>query len=70
MGLEAVVGMRRDRRTREGQGLLKLRRQGSKVYLRGLAFAVWVSGYRYPLPKGKWERRCVVATSPASGRAG
>jgi len=29
MGLEAVVGMRRDRRTREGQRLLKLRRQGS-----------------------------------------
>ena len=69
MGLEAVVGMRRDRRTREGQRLLNLRRQGSKAY-RGLAFAVWVSGYRYPLPKGKWERRCVVATSPASGRAG
>jgi hypothetical protein len=54
MGLEAVVGMRRDRRTREGQRLLKLRRQGSKVY-RGLAFAVWVSGYRYPLPKGRAE---------------
>ena len=29
MGLEAVVGMRRDRRTREGQRLLNLRRQGS-----------------------------------------
>ena len=63
-----VVGMRRDRRTREGQGLLKLRRQGSQVYLRGLAFLVWVSGYRYPLPKGKWEWRYVVATFPASGR--
>jgi len=64
-----VVGMRRDRRTREGQRLLNLRRQGSKVY-RGLAFPVWVSGYRYPLPKGKWERRYVVATFPARGRAG
>ena len=68
MGLEAVVGMRRDRRTREGQRLLNLRRQGSKVYLRGLAFPVWVSWYRYPLPKGKWEWRYVVATFPASGR--
>jgi hypothetical protein len=69
MGLEAVVGMRRDRRTREGQRLLNLRRRGSEAY-RGLAFAVWVSWYRYPLPKGKWEWRCVVATFPARGRAG
>jgi hypothetical protein len=55
MGLEAVVEMRRDQRTREGQRLLNLRRQGSKVDLWGLAFLVWVSWYRYPLPKGKWE---------------
>ena len=67
MGLEAVVGMQRDRRTREGQRLLNLRRQGGKVYLRGLAFPVWVSWYRYPLPKGKWAWRYVVATFSASG---
>ena len=40
-----MVGMRRDRRTREGQGLLKLRRQGSEVY-RGL-------GQWAPLPSAQ-----------------
>ena len=38
-----VVGMRRDRRTREGQGLLKLRRQGSGL----CGLGQWV-----PLPSG------------------
>lgn len=33
MGLETVVGMRRDRRLRGGGRLLDLRRQGSRVYL-------------------------------------
>lgn len=33
LGLETVVGMRRDRRLRGGGRLLDLRRQGSRVYL-------------------------------------
>jgi len=52
MGLEAVVGMRRDRRLQGGGKLFGLRRQGSRVYLRGLSFPVWVARYRYPLPGG------------------
>jgi hypothetical protein len=62
MGLEAVVGMRRDRRLWGGGRLLDLRRQGSQVYLWGLSFPVWVAWYRYPLAQGGWGWRYVVAT--------
>ncbi|MCL6528317.1 MAG: transposase [Thermaceae bacterium] len=65
LDLEAVVGMRRDRKTREGLPLFGLKRRGSRVYLRGLPFPVWVSWYRYPLPGGGWTWRYVVATFPA-----
>ncbi|AEB11862.1 transposase IS4 family protein [Marinithermus hydrothermalis DSM 14884] len=68
LGFEAVVGMRRDRRLRGGGGLGDLRRQGSRVYLWGLSFPVWVAWYRYPLPQGGWEWRYVVATFPATPR--
>ncbi|WP_119313406.1 transposase [Calidithermus terrae] len=68
MGLEAIVGVRRDRRTREGKRLQDLRRLGGRVYLRGLPFPVWVFRYRYPLPGGRWERRYGVATFPATSR--
>jgi hypothetical protein len=68
MGLEAVVGMRHDRRLRGGGTLRGLRRQGSRVYLRGLPFPVWVAWYRYPLPDGGWEWRYVVATFPATSQ--
>ncbi|GAB1858758.1 hypothetical protein MHTCC0001_35990 [Flavobacteriaceae bacterium MHTCC 0001] len=68
LGLETVVGMRRDRRLRGGGRLLDLRRQGSRVYLWGLSFPVWVAWYRYPLPQGGWEWRYVVATFPATPR--
>ena len=60
--LEAVVGMRRDRRLQGGGRLLGLKRQGSRVYLWGLSFPVWVAWYRYPMPQGGWEWRYVVAT--------
>lgn len=47
-----------------GRGrLLDLRRQGSRVYLWGLSFPVWVAWYRYPLPQGGWEWRYVVCTA-------
>jgi hypothetical protein len=63
MGLEAVVGMRRDRRTREGQRLLKLRRQGSG--LSGL-------GQLVPLPSAQGEMGVAVCGShlsrPRKGR--
>ncbi|AEB12767.1 transposase IS4 family protein [Marinithermus hydrothermalis DSM 14884] len=68
LGFEAVVGMRRDRRLRGGGRLGDLRRQGSRVYLWGLSFPVWVAWYRYPLPQGGWEWRYVVATFPATPR--
>ena len=68
LGLETVVGMRRDRRLRGGGRLLDLRRQGSRVYLWRLSFPVWVAWYRYPLPQGGWEWRYVVATFPATPR--
>jgi len=63
--LEAVVGMRRDRRTREGLSLQELKGRGGRVYLRGLPFPVWATRYRYPLPGGGWEWQYVVATFPA-----
>ncbi len=68
MGLEAIVGVRRDRRTREGKRLQDLRRLGERVYLRGLPFPVWAFRYRYPLPGGEWEWRYGVATFPATAR--
>ncbi|HEU4742463.1 MAG TPA: transposase [Meiothermus sp.] len=68
LGFEAVVGIRQDRRLQGGGRLLDLRRQGSRVYLRGLAFPVWVAWYRYPLPQGGWAWRYVVATFPATPR--
>jgi len=68
MGLETVVGMRWDRRLGGGGRLLRLKRQGSRVYLWGLSFPVWVAWYRYPLPQGGWEWRYVVATFPATPR--
>lgn len=68
MGPEVIVGMRRDRKTVGGLALSQPRRQGSRVYLRGLRFPVPVSWYRYPLPEGGWEWRYVVATFPATPR--
>ncbi len=68
MGLEAVVGVRRDRKGREGQRLQDLRRSGERVHLRGLSFPVWAFRYRYPLPGGGWEWRYGVATFPATSR--
>lgn len=68
LGFEAVVGMRRNRRLRGGGRLGDLRRQGSRVYLWGLSFPVWVAWYRYPLPQGGWEWRYGVATFPATPR--
>lgn len=68
MGLEAIVGVRRDRRTREGKRLQDLGRLGGRVYLRGLPFPVWALRYRYPLPGGRWEWRYGVATFPATSR--
>ncbi|MGK0617278.1 transposase [Meiothermus cerbereus] len=63
MGLEAIVGVRRDRHLRGGGHLAQLRRQGGRVYLRGLSFPVWAFRYRYPLPGGGWEWRYGVATA-------
>jgi hypothetical protein len=53
-----VVGMRRDRRTREGQGLLKLRRQGSGL----CGLGQWV-----PLPSGSGGVWCHLSR-PRKGR--
>jgi len=66
LGFEAVVGMRRNRRLRGGGTLQGLGQQGSRVYLWGCSFPVWVAWYRYPLPQGGWEWQHVVATVPAT----
>jgi hypothetical protein len=68
LGFEAVVGMRRNRRLRGGGTLQGLGQQGSRVYLWGCSFPVWVAWYRYPLPQGGWEWRYGVATFPATPR--
>jgi hypothetical protein len=68
LGFEAVVGMRRNRRLRGGGTLQGLRRQGSRVHLRGFPFPLRAIRYRYPLPQGGWEWRYVVATFPATPR--
>ncbi len=61
-------GWRHDRRLQGGGRLRDRKRQGSRVYLLGLACPVWVSGYRYPRAGGGWAWRYGVATFPATGR--
>ena len=66
MGLDAVVGMRRDRRLEGGREISQAR-SGESVILLGLPFAVTVA--RYHLPRdGRREMRLVVATFTAASR--
>lgn len=66
LGMDAVVGMRCDRRLADGRGISQAR-SGERVILLGLPFPVTVA--RYHLPRNKaWETRFVVATFVAAAR--
>lgn len=66
LGLDTVVGMRRDRRLEDGRAISEAR-SGEVVMLLGLPFAVTVA--RYYLPRdGRRETRFVVATFVATAR--
>jgi hypothetical protein len=66
LGLDAVVGMRRDRRATDGRRVARIR-SGERVTLRGLSFPVTVARYRVRRREG-FETRLVVATFIAPGR--
>lgn len=66
LGLEAVVGMRCDRRLEDGRQLQEVR-SGERVIPEGLSFPVTAACY-YLKRDGKREKRMVVATFRASGR--
>lgn len=66
-GLNAVVGVRSDRRMTNGQSVQSVRRQGTQVFLEGLKFPVTLSWYWFKRDDGTREQRFVVATEPLSG---
>jgi hypothetical protein len=66
-GLNAVVGVRSDRRLATGQSVQSVRRQGTQVRLEGLKFPVTLSWYWLKRDNGTREQRFVVATEPLSG---
>jgi len=70
LGYEAVMAIRSDRLAANGLHLHDLKRQGQRVVLKGLAFPVWVSWYKYYLPggEGAYEWRYVLATYRATAQ--
>jgi hypothetical protein len=66
LGLDAVVGMRRDRRLVDGRSISQAR-CGERVTLLGLPFPVTVARYHLPRHGGR-ETRFVVATFVAAAR--
>ncbi len=66
MGLDAVVGMRKDRAWLPWGKLehLEPRRQGRALWLQGLPFPVWAASFYLRHPEGKVEKRFVVSTEP------
>ena len=70
MGYEAVMAIRSDRLSANGLHLHDLKRQGQRVVIKGLAFPVWVSWYKYYLPggEGEYEWRYVLATYRATAQ--
>jgi hypothetical protein len=67
LGLDAVVGMRRDRRLQDGRAITQVR-SGESVFLKDLPFPVTVARYHLP-GSGQRETRFVIATVPAAARA-
>jgi hypothetical protein len=66
--LEAVVGVRQDRRLAQpGKSVASLTKTGTQVVLRDMTFPVTVSWYWLKRDDGKREKRFVVATQPLSG---
>ena len=66
LGMDAVVGMRCDRRLEDGRGISQVR-SGERVILRGLPFPVTVARYHLPGNKGQGTR-FVVATLMLTGQ--
>lgn len=67
LGLDAVVGMRCDRRLTDGRELRELKLRGSRVELQGVSFPVYASWVWLKREGGKRELRRVVATRALSG---
>jgi hypothetical protein len=66
-GLQAVLGIREDRRTVEDKPLTRLRRKGTRVMLKGLSIPVWVSWFYLRFENGDREKRFVISTAPVAG---
>ncbi len=71
MGLDAVVGMRKDRAWLPWRKLehLEPRRQGRALWLQGLPFPVWTASFYLRRPEGKVEKRFVISTEPMRPQA-
>jgi len=68
LGLDAVVGMRCDRRLTDGRQLQELKLRGSRVELEGLSFPVYASWVWLKREGGKRELRMVISTRAMSGQ--
>jgi DDE family transposase len=68
LGLDAVVGMRCDRRLTDGRALQELKLRGSRVELEGLSFPVYASWVWLKREGGKRELRMVISTRAMSGQ--
>jgi hypothetical protein len=66
--LEAVVGMRHDRKLKDGKQLHDLKRSGQRVHLEGLGIPLWAARFVLDRVEGGKEVRYVVATFQASGK--
>jgi hypothetical protein len=67
LGIHAVTGIPRDRKTNQGQRLEDLTTRGAEVKLHGCSVAVWVSWFKLYLHDGSFEWRYVVSTKKAHG---
>ena len=65
----AIVGVRVDRKLRDGRSLRHLYKRGQQVRFVGLNFPVTVSWYYLKRDHGKLEKRFVLSTKPLKARA-
>ena len=68
LGHHAVVGVRRDRRLRDGRRLDQVDSRGERVFLVGLEVPVYVASYWLKKRDGSRERRFVLSTKALSPR--
>ena len=71
MGLDAVVGMRKNRAWLPWGKLEHLEpwRQGRALWLQGLPFPMWAASFYLRHPNGRVEERFVVSTEPMKPHA-